>query len=57
MQGVFFPPGAIGCRDERRWQVFREVSPSSSVREVGENSFRGELVLLRGRSEEKILRE
>ena len=28
MPGVFFPPGATGCRDERRWQVFKEVSDS-----------------------------
>lgn len=28
MLGVFFPPGATGCRDERRWQVFKEVSDS-----------------------------
>lgn len=28
MLGVFFPPGVIGCRDERRWQVFKEVRDS-----------------------------
>jgi hypothetical protein len=28
MQGVFFPPGDTGCRDERRWQVFKEVRDS-----------------------------
>lgn len=28
MPGVFFPPGATGCRDERRWQVFKEVRDS-----------------------------
>jgi len=26
--GRFFPPGATGCRDERRWQVFKEVRDS-----------------------------
>lgn len=28
MPGVFFPPGATGCREERRWQVFKEVRDS-----------------------------
>ena len=28
MLGAFFPPGAIGSREERRWQVFREVRDS-----------------------------
>jgi hypothetical protein len=28
MPGVFFPPEAIGCRQERRWLVFKEVRDS-----------------------------
>lgn len=28
MPDVFFPPGVTGCRDERRWQVFKEVRDS-----------------------------
>jgi hypothetical protein len=28
MRGVFFPPGATGCRQERRWLVFKEVKDS-----------------------------
>ena len=28
MQGVFFPHGVTGCRQERRWQVFKEVKDS-----------------------------
>lgn len=28
MRAVFFPPGVTGCREERRWQVFKEVRDS-----------------------------
>ena len=28
MPDVFFPPGVTGCRQERRWQVFKEVRDS-----------------------------
>ena len=28
MPDVFFPPGVTGCREERRWQVFKEVRDS-----------------------------
>jgi hypothetical protein len=28
MPGAFFPPGDTVCRDERRWQVFKEARDS-----------------------------
>lgn len=28
MPVAFFPPGATGCREERRWQAFKEVRDS-----------------------------